>query len=323
MMKSTAPHKRPSMFEVAKKAGVSHQTVSRVINHSPDVSSATRERVLAVIEEMGYRPSNSARSLASQRSRTIGLIAGGMKFYGPITAISAIETVARSHGLFISVSMVHEARCTQSEFDELCRTFDEQDVDALVMLTPTDVMFRAACQARVRQPKVILTSTHGASGMSLGNALLEFHTDDLQATKSAIIGIDQWSPVCDIVDMLSDYGHRQILYCAGPAHWRDAATRLAAFRDRAAHHQLSTTVLQCGSWDASEAYTRMNHYIESHGVNGERLPTAVVSANDAQAVGIIRALHEHGMQVPRDMSVVGFDDMPAMGQLVPLSLIHI
>ena len=75
--KRNAGNKRPSMFEVAKLAGVSHQTVSRVINHSPDVSDATREKVQRAIDQLGYRPSNSARALASHRSRTIGLIAGG------------------------------------------------------------------------------------------------------------------------------------------------------------------------------------------------------------------------------------------------------
>ena len=75
--KRNAGNKRPSMFEVAKLAGVSHQTVSRVINHSPDVSDATREKVQKAIDQLGYRPSNSARALASHRSRTIGLIAGG------------------------------------------------------------------------------------------------------------------------------------------------------------------------------------------------------------------------------------------------------
>ena len=91
--KRNAGNKRPSMFEVAKLAGVSHQTVSRVINHSPDVSDATREKVQKAIDQLGYRPSNSARALASHRSRTIGLIAGGQHFYGPISTISAIETM--------------------------------------------------------------------------------------------------------------------------------------------------------------------------------------------------------------------------------------
>ena len=93
MVTSRKPSKRPSMFEVAKLAGVSHQTVSRVINDSPDVSDATRARVQAAIDQLGYRPSNSARALASRRSRTIGLIAGGLKFFGPISSISSIESM--------------------------------------------------------------------------------------------------------------------------------------------------------------------------------------------------------------------------------------
>jgi DNA-binding LacI/PurR family transcriptional regulator len=94
MVTSRKPSKRPSMFEVAKLAGVSHQTVSRVINDSPDVSDATRARVQAAIDQLGYRPSNSARALASRRSRTIGLIAGGLKFFGPISSISSIESTS-------------------------------------------------------------------------------------------------------------------------------------------------------------------------------------------------------------------------------------
>ena len=100
--------KRPSIFEVAKLAGVSHQTVSRVINDSPNVSPATREKVELAIAELGYRPSNSARSLASNRTHTIGMIAGGQRFYGPVTALSSIEATARAHTMFVSVAMVHE-----------------------------------------------------------------------------------------------------------------------------------------------------------------------------------------------------------------------
>ena len=156
------------MFEVAKLAGVSHQTVSRVINDSPDVSDATRARVQAAIDQLGYRPSNPARALASRRSRTIGLIAGGLKFFGPISSISSIESMAREHGLFMSVMMVHEALCAQADFDNLCDTFNEQNVDPFIFLTPTDVMFAAACRARVTQPRVIdLLPAEGVSETEL------------------------------------------------------------------------------------------------------------------------------------------------------------
>ena len=217
-----AANKRPSMFEVAKMAGVSHQTVSRVINHSPDVSDATREKVQRAIDELGYRPSNSARALASHRSRTIGLIAGGQRFYGPISAISSIESMARQHGLFMTVSMVHEALCTQAEFDDLCRTFDEMNVDAFIFLTPTDVMFSAACRTQVMQPRVIVTSTHGSIGVQDGLRLMS-STD---RRRVSVVGVDQWSAMADVMRLVVEYGHRSVLYFAGPKDWRDAATRL-------------------------------------------------------------------------------------------------
>ncbi|MCI1833161.1 MAG: LacI family transcriptional regulator [Bifidobacterium sp.] len=305
--------KRPSMFEVAKLAGVSHQTVSRVINDSPDVSVTTRARVQKAIKALGYRPSNSARALASRRSRTIGLIAGGSRFFGPISAISAIESMARSHGLFLNVTMVHEALCTQAEFNELCDTFDEQNVDAFVFLTPTDVMFSAACHARVSRPVVLVTSTHG--GMSMREGLSLIRPEDRRRTE--VVGIDQWGAVGDVVDLILRYGHRRALYFAGPREWRDAATRRASWMELSKAHSIDSRIVQCNSWDSSEAYARMNHEIDRIGSVGGNLPTVVVTANDGQAVGVARAMHEHGIRIPQDVSLVGFDDMPAMDSLFP------
>ena len=246
--KRNAGNKRPSMFEVAKLAGVSHQTVSRVINHSPDVSDATREKVQKAIDQLGYRPSNSARALASHRSRTIGLIAGGQHFYGPISTISAIETMARQHGLFVTVSMVHEALCSQEEFDDLCRTFDEMNVDAFIFLTPTDVMFSAACRTRIAPPRVIVTSTHA--------------------------GIrDQWSAMADVMHLVVEYGHRSVLYFAGPKEWRDAATRLLAWNKLCAANAVNSVTVQCETWESSEAYGKMNHILDNIGRTGGNLPT--------------------------------------------------
>lgn len=305
--------KRPSMFEVAKLAGVSHQTVSRVINDSPDVSAPTRAKVREAIATLGYRPSNSARALASRRSHTIGLIAGGLRFYGPISAISAIESVARSHGLFLSVSLVHDAMCTQEEFDGLCEIFDEQNVDAFVLLTPTDVMFRAACQTRLEQPRVILTSTHGKLSMREAGRLER--PDDRRHT--ALVGIDQWNAMHEVARLIAGYGHRSALYFAGPQEWRDAVTRALAWNRESQALSIASRVVQCESWDSSEAYARMNHILDSVGSSGSSRPTVVVTANDAQSVGVIRALHERRLGVPRDVSVVGFDDMPAMDDLYP------
>ncbi|OZG64519.1 LacI family transcriptional regulator [Bifidobacterium hapali] len=305
--------KRPSMFEVAKLAGVSHQTVSRVINDSPDVSDTTRARVQAAIKQLDYHPSNSARALASRRSRTIGLIAGGMRFFGPISAISSIETVARQHGLFMSVMMVHEALCTQQEFEELCGTFNEQNVDAFIFLTPTDVMFEAACRTQVSQPCVFLTSTHGTLGVSEGQRLVRARGRG----RFSMMGVDQWGAMEEVVRLLGEYGHRRALYFAGPSEWRDAATRLDAWVKTTRSKSISSVTVRCETWDSSEAYARMNHVLDSIGQSGGVLPSVVVCANDSQAVGVARALHEHDVRIPQDVSLVGFDDMPAMDNMYP------
>lgn len=308
-----AASKRPSMFEVAKLAGVSHQTVSRVINHSPDVSAKTREKVQRAIDELGYLPSNSARALASSRSRTIGLIAGGNRFYGPVSTMASIEEAARVHGLFTSVMMLQGAVCEPSEFASMCRTFEEQNVDAFIFITPTDMMFEAAFRVHVRQPRVLITSTHGT--MSVGEAMRLL--DSTRRSTISLVGNDQWGAMEDIARLVDEYGHRNVLYFAGPRDWRDAYTRLLAWNRSCAVHRLNSVTIQCHSWDAGEAYRRMNHVLENVGRTGVRPPTCVVCANDNMAVGVMRALHEHGVRIPQDVSVVGFDDLAAMDNLTP------
>lgn len=301
------------MFEVAKMAGVSHQTVSRVINDSPDVSPATRERVQQAIETLGYHPSNSARALASHRSRTIGLIASGLRFFGPISTITPIEAVARAHGLFMSISLSPEAAYTPADFRKMCDAFDEQNVDAFVFLMPTDEMFAAACRVEISRPRVIISSTHGSLSMSAAGRMMRAEN----RRQTALVGIDQWGAMVEVMQLIARYGHRSALYFAGPKQWRDASTRMVAWRKLSVSHSVASRVVQCTTWDASEAYARMNHVLDRFGISGSAKPTVVVTANDAQAVGVIRALHEHRIRIPQDVSVVGFDDMPGMDELYP------
>lgn len=307
------------MFEVAKLAGVSHQTVSRVINHSPDVSAKTREKVQRAIDELGYLPSNSARALASSRSRTIGLIAGGNRFYGPVSTMASIEEAARRHGLFTSVMLLQGAACTQEEFNGMCRTFEEQNVDAFIVNAPTDMMFEAALRAPVRQPRVLITSTHGAMSVAEGLRMLS----SAKRQTVSIVGNDQWGGMESVAQVVTEYGHKNVLYFAGPRDWRDAMTRLLAWNRSCADLGVNSVTVQCASWDAGEAYRRMNHVLENIGRTGVRPPSCVVCANDNMAVGVMRALHEHGVLIPQDMSVVGFDDLAAMDNMTPpLSTVH-
>lgn len=186
--------------------------------------------------------------------------------------------MAREHGLFMSVMMVHEALCAQADFDNLCDTFNEQNVDAFIFLTPTDVMFAAACRARVTQPRVIVTATHGQMTVREGLGLIS--TENKRRT--ALVGIDQWGAMAKVVALLGEYGHKSALYFAGPNEWRDAHTRLDAWRKLAASRSIDSQIVRCHTWDASEAYAHMNHLIDEYGRRGAALPTAVVAANDNQ-----------------------------------------
>ena len=210
------------------------------------VEMPNEEEGQKAIDQLGYRPSNSARALASHRSRTIGLIAGGQHFYGPISTISAIETMARQHGLFVTVSMVHEALCSQEEFDDLCRTFDEMNVDAFIFLTPTDVMFSAACRTRIAQPRVIVASTHGGIGVQDGLRLMK----SADRRRVSVVGMDQWSAMADVMHLVVEYGHRSVLYFAGPKEWRDAATRLLAWNKLCAANAVNSVTVQCETWES-------------------------------------------------------------------------
>ncbi|RSX55511.1 LacI family transcriptional regulator [Bifidobacterium dolichotidis] len=305
--------RRPSMFDVARLAGVSHQTVSRVINHSASVAADTRRKVMRAIDELDYRPSNSARALASRNSRMIGLIAGGQRFYGPVTTIAAIETLARANELTLNVVLMHNVECTQQQFNGFCEPLLEQEVDAAIILAPTDAMFEAAIRAPLSQPRVIVTSSHGA--MSIPEAMRLLPRE--KRSKTSCVGIDQYGAMAEVHRLVLDYGHRNVLYFAGPQDWRDAYTRLRAWNKACFSSPMSSVTVQCSSWDAGEAYQRMNHVLENIGRIGAKPPTCVICANDAHAIGVLRALHEHGVRVPQEVSVVGFDDMPAVDNMTP------
>lgn len=304
--------KRSSMIDVARAAGVSHQTVSRVINNSPDVSAKTRTQVLRVIEQLGYHPSNSARSLATQRSNTIGLIIGDSTSTSR-NIIAPIEAQAKAHGLFLSVSMVNEALCEPSDIRALCESFEEQNIDALIVDAQTDAIFTSLCRTHIVKPCVCITSTHGAISAHEGMNILSRHSN----IEYSIIGVNQWRAMNDIVSLIANYGHKSAIYMAGPAKWRGSATRLIAWRSLSAAQGIHSHIVQCTSWKSSESYARMNHMLEKFGMAGTQLPSVVVTSSDEQAVGVVRSLYEHGVKIPGDISVVGFGDMPAMSDLFP------
>src|SRR3954463_10269261 len=129
------------MADVAAHAGVSHQTVSRVVNHHPNVAPRTRERVLRAIAELGYRPNTAARALVTGSTRTIGFVTGNINQYGPAQTLVGLEQAARSAGYSLSITVLDDA--TAGAMRDAVDRFVAQSVDAVVALATYDDAFDA------------------------------------------------------------------------------------------------------------------------------------------------------------------------------------
>lgn len=297
---------RVSILQVAQRAGVSYQTVSRVINRSPNVSAATRSKVEKAIAALDYHPLNFARALVTRRSRTIGFIAAGVSYYGPISTIGALESRARDHGLAVSVAMFDERQQAQQQFDTIIDSFSAQGVDALVYLTPTVQLLHAALTVRSEHPAVFLAS---ASVQARAAAV------GVDPARRRFVGIDQAAGEEQLLDLLVRLGHRRLLVLAGPQEWLDASARLEALKSGAARRGMRYQVVATGSWQANAAEKAVRSFYEGRKI--AECPDVVVAANDLQALGAVRAFARLGIRVPGQVSVTGFDDMPGSDTVIP------
>ncbi|MEV7619647.1 LacI family DNA-binding transcriptional regulator [Microbacterium sp. NPDC089321] len=275
-----APQRTAGVREVAALAGVSRQTVSRVLNEHPEVATATRERVLAAMAELGYRMNNAARALGTRRSRTLGVLASDALQYGPSRSIAAIEASAREAGYWVSAAFADagDAAAVVSAVEHLVA----QGVEGIVVVAPHAGTLEALDELRTGVPVVTLhSSDRGARGLS----------------------VDQVAGARLAVAALADAGHTRIAHLAGPADWLEAESRADGFTAEIAARGLEPGPVLAGDWSAGSGYSAVAE-IRDSGV------TAVFAANDQMALGLLGGLHEAGLSVPGDISVVGFDDVP-------------
>jgi DNA-binding LacI/PurR family transcriptional regulator len=266
--------------DVAVKAGVSTQTVSRVINESPSVRAETRARVLAAMEELGFRANNAARALGTRSTRTLGVIASDAELFGPSIGIAALDAAARSAGRWIATAYADAVDETSvlAAADRLLG----QGVDALIALAPHGPTLRALRQLSTDVPIAALHSGAGGSAQAEGAALAVAH--------------------------LVTLGHRRIAWVGGPPEWVEAGHRDAGVERALADARLSAAARFVGDWTA-----RSGLEIATELVDAVRSPggvTAVAVANDQMALGVIAGLTSAGICVPEDVSVTGFDDNP-------------
>ncbi|WP_144661384.1 LacI family DNA-binding transcriptional regulator [Paenarthrobacter nicotinovorans] len=277
------------MEDVARVAGVSHQTVSRVLNNHPNVSSKTRERVEQAITELGYRRNTAARSLVTRRSQTIGVLGSELAQYGPSHTLLGVQQAARDAGYFVSVAGLREV--TPETIKDALAHFMDQGVDGIVVTVPHPGTFEVLKDVTSQVPLV-------AVGSVGDEQLVGATVDQRQGARLA-------------VEHLLDLGHRRIGHLSGPSDWIDAAARIDGWRDALDAAGIEPGSLIEGDWSAECGYR------EGLKIAAERAVTALFVANDQMALGVLRAFHETGVQVPGDISLVGFDDQPESAYFIP------
>lgn len=287
-MSKTRP---PSLKDVARKAGVSYQTVSRVINDGPRVSIVTRDRVLEVIAELGYRRNDAARALVTSRSRTIGVISDASPRFGPVSTLAAVESAARKAGYTaLVVTMSNPSRDVVAD---IFREFTERGVEGVVVIAPRVPMAHVAQETSADIPVVML-----APGEASHDGITVFFEDQELGARLA-------------VRHLVHLGHRDIAHLAGSQEWLDGQVRLRGWQTELQVQDIPAGKIRYGDWSGESAY-RIGQEMVAEG-----LPSSIFIASDLMALGFLRALYEAGASVPRDISVVGFDDNEFAPQVHP------
>jgi DNA-binding LacI/PurR family transcriptional regulator len=282
MADGTAPATRGriGVRDVARAAGVSPQTVSRVLNAHPSIRDETRARVLEAVAALGYRMNNAARALGTRTSRTVGVVASDAALYGPSVGIAALESAARARGRWIATAYADAG--DPASVDAAVQHLLAQGVDGIVLVAPHVRTLDALAAASLDVPVRALHAGDGAERQEEGAALP--------------------------VRRLAELGHRRIAEVAGPSDWLEAAARSRGVATALDGLGLAANARWEGDWSAAAGSALAADVAAAHA--REDGPTAVVVANDQMALGLIAGLGARGVAVPGDVSVAGFDDNP-------------
>jgi LacI family transcriptional regulator len=283
-----------TIAEVAHEAGVSTQTVSRVINNRHDVAPETRQRVQQVIKQLGYQPSALARGLASRRTRTLGLITADFSDYFFTQVIAGAEVEARKHGYFFMLGSTE--RNPQDE-PEYIRLLTEHHVQGILFARPSTEPDNRHLLGLLRDGVPVVTTTY-----------------HLPSTDLTVVDVDNVDGAQQASHYLLECGRRQIAMITGPATWKSVNDRTRGYRLalEAAGATFEPTLVIEGDWSYQSGYRAMQQLI-----SGGSPFSAVFAQNDQMAIAAMRALREAGRRVPDDVAIVGYDDIPAAAYCDP------
>ncbi|GAB3570075.1 LacI family DNA-binding transcriptional regulator [Spelaeicoccus albus] len=269
------------MIDVARVAGVSAQTVSRVLSGHPNVTERTREKVEAVVNELGYRKNNAARMLSSGRTHALGVVLLQTHFYSRTAITVGIEEAATAAGYTVSAATT--SSLDAEEIEAALSRLADQRVEGVVLALPLLRTTRAIEEFAAATPTIAINGS--------------------RARKSEVVAIDQARIARLATEHLLELGHRTVWHVSGPMEWQDAASRSDGWRSTLNAAGITPPPILEGDWSPASGYRS--------GLILGRIDevTAVFAASDEMAFGVIRALHELGKSVPGDVSVVGVDDI--------------
>jgi LacI family transcriptional regulator len=294
-------YRRVTIVEIAKEAGVSAQTVSRVVNGHVSVSEETREKVQAIIDRRGYHPSRLARSLLRGHSNTIGVVSFGLGLYGPSQTLAGIVRDADRQGYTILPVVLNEPETKYSE--RIIGQLIEFHVDGIIWAVPQighNHEWVEAVVSRLEVPIVFIT--------------MEAHPN------LTIVRMDNRAGGRLAAEHLIARGRRTLGLITGHPDWWETSERMRGWSEALQAHGLPIReeLILAGDWSAAAGERCMRDLLEAHpDVDG------VFVGNDSMAVGALKAARELGRQVPQDLGLVGFDDIPEAAYVHPaLTTIH-
>ncbi|MBZ2196659.1 LacI family DNA-binding transcriptional regulator [Occultella gossypii] len=264
-----------TIYDVARRAGVSHQTVARFLNGEGGIRPYNKVKVVAALEELRYRPNMAARSLATKRTFRIGALGFEIAGHNPGRVLQAASDAARELGYVVEV--VGLDPLDPGQLADGVETLIRNGVEGLLITSPTVGIADELSRLRIDIPVLV----DGAR-----------ETDELQR-RGTLLALEH----------LHALGHRRIAHIAGPSQWTAAHLRRATYESFLAERAGAPVVWE-GDWESRSGYAHAER------VAGDRSITAVFAANDRIALGALLRFHELGIRVPGDVSVVGFDDMP-------------
>lgn len=280
-----------TLYDVADYAGVSYQTVSRVVNQASHVSARTREKVEAAMAELNYIPNRVAQQLAGKQTQLIGVATANLALHAPSQIVAAIKSRADQSGASVVISMVERSgvdACKAAVHNLLA-----QRVSGLIINYPLDEDDAIAVAAACGNVPVLFLDVSDQSPI---NSIIFSHDD------GARLGVEH----------LVQHGHQRIALLAGPQTSVSARLRLAGWHKHLARYQLQPVAQQEGDWSAMSGYLQTQRML-----NAGTIPDAMLVANDQMALGAMRAISEFGLRVATDISVIGYDDTEDSACYIP------